>query len=88
MNKVLAVFSITLLILVSGQAFATPEEDAAWVAQCEKDNAKEGAPEGAVTRYCNCMNQKMGETDKKSITEWESSHQTEIQQCDAEAGWK
>lgn len=88
MKKVLAAFSITLLILASGQAFATPEEDAAWIAQCEKDNAKEGAPAGTVTKYCSCMNDKMSDSETKSITEWEKTHPAEEKACDAEAGWK
>lgn len=81
-------FSIAMLILASGQAFATPEEDAAWIAKCEKDNAKEGAAAGTVTKYCTCMNNKMGEEEKLSITAWEEKHPAEMKACEAEAGWK
>jgi hypothetical protein len=88
MKKIIGALSIAMLILVSGQAFATPEDDAAWIAKCEKDNAKEGAAEGTVTKYCSCMNNKMSEDEKKSITEWEKSHQAEMKACEAEAGWK
>jgi hypothetical protein len=88
MKKILAAFSITLLILVSGQAVATPEEDATWIAQCEKDNAKEGAAAGTVTKYCSCMNGKMSDEEKKSITEWEKTHKAEMKACEVEAGWK
>lgn len=88
MKKILGTFSIAMLMLVSAQAFATPEEDKAWIAQCEKDNAKEGAAAGTVTKYCSCMNEKMSESETKSITEWEKTHQAEEKACDAEAGWK
>jgi hypothetical protein len=88
MKKILGSLSIAMLILLSNQAFATPEEDAAWIAKCEKDNAKEGAAAGTVTKYCSCMNGKMSETEGKSVTEWEKTHQTEMKACEAEAGWK
>ena len=88
MKKILGALSISLLMLVSAQAFATPEDDKAWIAQCEKDNAKEGAAAGTVTKYCSCMNDKMGEDEKKSVSEWEKSHAPEMKACEAEAGWK
>ncbi|MEI6705909.1 MAG: hypothetical protein WCK96_02115 [Methylococcales bacterium] len=88
MKKILGALSIAILMSISAQAFATPEEDAAWIAKCEKDNAKEGAAAGTVTKYCSCMNNKMSEDEKKSITEWEKSHGTEMKACEAEAGWK
>jgi hypothetical protein len=88
MKKILGAFSIAMLMLVSAQAFATPEDDKAWIAQCEKDNAKEGAAVGTVTKYCTCMNDKMSEEEKKSVSEWEKSHATEMKACEAEAGWK
>ena len=88
MKKIIGTLAIAMLILVSGQAFATPEDDAAWIAQCEKDNAKEGAAAGTVTKYCSCMNNKMSEEEKKSVSEWEKTHQAEMKACEAEAGWK
>ena len=88
MKKIIGTLAIAMLILLSGQAFATPEDDAAWIAQCEKDNAKEGAAAGTVTKYCSCMNNKMSEEEKKSVSEWEKTHQAEMKACEAEAGWK
>ncbi len=88
MKKIIGTLAIAMLILVSGQAFATPEDDATWIAQCEKDNAKEGAAAGTVTKYCSCMNNKMSEEEKKSVSEWEKTHQAEMKACEVEAGWK
>jgi hypothetical protein len=88
MKKMIGVFSIAMFMLVSGQVFATPEEDAAWIAKCEKDNAKEGVAAETVTKYCTCMNNKMSDEDTVSITEWEKKHPEETKACEAEAGWK
>jgi hypothetical protein len=49
-------------------------DDIAWVAQCEKDNAPQGAAEDVVHKYCVCMNDKMSSNETKSISEWEKTH--------------
>ena len=42
-----------------------------------------------ITRkYCMCMNEKMENNEKQSITQWEKSHPQERAACDKEAGWK
>lgn len=63
-------------------------DDIAWIAQCEKDNMKEGASEDIVHKYCACMNNKMSSNETKSITEWEKTHPAEMAACDKESGWK
>jgi hypothetical protein len=84
------------LVLVLGAAFVpavavradTTEDDVKWVNQCIADNKREGATEDVVRKYCVCMNNKMGNDETRSVTEWEKTHETERAECDAEAGWK
>ncbi|MES2264835.1 MAG: hypothetical protein V4724_40580 [Pseudomonadota bacterium] len=73
-------------VMVSGQAFAGADDDA-WIARCVRDNAKEGATEAVVKKYCSCMNNKMDDNETKSITAWEKSHPKEMKACEKEAGW-
>ena len=75
-------------ITASSFAFATPEEDAAWISKCQTDNKKEGAAPETVTKYCTCMNGKMSDEEKLSISAWEGKHPAEMKACEAEAGWK
>jgi len=70
-----------------GAALAGPD-DAKWVAQCVQDNKDEKATVEVITKYCTCMNNKMGDNETQSITQWEKTHATERQACDKEAGWK
>lgn len=66
------VFSLMLI----GTANAD-SDDANWVAKCIKDNADEKVSVEVVTKYCNCMNDKMDDNEKMSITEWEKQHPKE-----------
>ncbi|WP_295442146.1 hypothetical protein [uncultured Thiodictyon sp.] len=81
-------------VIVSGQAFAGAKgsadggDDAAWIAKCVKDNAKEGAAAATVEKYCTCMNDKMGDDETKSVSGWEKTHPAEMKACEQEAGWK
>lgn len=74
-------------VMASGQAFAAADDDA-WIAKCVKDNAKEGAKDEVVEKYCICMNGKMDANETKSITEWEKTHPDEMKACEKIAGWK
>ena len=74
-------------VMVSGQALAGAD-DAAWIAKCVKDNAREGATAAVVEKYCTCMNDKMDDNEAKSISNWENTHPDEMKACDKEAGWK
>jgi hypothetical protein len=74
-------------VMASGQAFAAADDDA-WIAKCVKDNAKEGAKDEVVKKYCTCMNSKMDANETQSITKWEKTHPDEMKACEKEAGWK
>lgn len=87
MKKIISSLSFVLLVFASSQVLANAD-DAAWVGQCVKDNAKEGASAETVAKYCSCMNNKMSESETQSISAWEKSHPNEMAACEAEAGWK
>lgn len=83
-----------LLVLLSTLTFSSfsyadsTSDDNKWIAQCQKDNAKEGAKPDVVFKYCSCMNDKMSDKETKSITEWEKTHPNERKSCEKEAEWK
>jgi hypothetical protein len=84
--------SIKVMILVfsmlgCGAAFADAD-DVKWIAQCIKDNKHEGAKQEVVYKYCECMNNKMSDSETRSITEWEKAHPKEEAACSKAAGWK
>ena len=86
--------SISFVALIAATLFVGPamadttEDDVKWINQCIADNKKEGATEDVVRKYCVCMNNKMADSETKSITEWEKTHPDETKACDKEAGWK
>lgn len=88
MKMVIKAFSIVMLMAASVQVFADDADDKAWIAKCQQDNAKEGATADTVTKYCTCMNNKMSDDEKLSITAWEQKNPSEMKACEAEAGWK
>ncbi|NGZ07428.1 MAG: hypothetical protein G8237_13845 [Magnetococcales bacterium] len=75
------------MTLTGGSAWAGAD-DVKWVAQCIKDNKREGQSEATVAIYCNCMNNQMSDNETQSITAWEKTHPAEMAQCEKEAGWK
>jgi hypothetical protein len=87
MRKMAIGLLVTLSALVSVPVWADADDDA-WIAKCLKDNKKEGASAEIVTKYCTCMNGKMSDDEKKSISAWEQAHPKEMAACEAEAGWK
>lgn len=85
--------SITLALalgiaLFSSHAALANADDAKWVAQCVSDNQAEKAAIEVISKYCVCMNNKMGDNETRSITQWEKTHATEMTACDKEAGWR
>ncbi len=83
--------SVLLFFMVGAMASSLSyagADDAAWIAKCVADNAKEGAAAETVQKYCGCMNNKMSDNETLSITAWEKSHPKEMAACEAEAGWK
>jgi hypothetical protein len=86
-------FSIIALALLAGSVMTSSvalanADDAKWIAQCVRDNKDEGPSQDVISKYCTCMDGKMGDSETQSITQWEKSHPTEQKACSAEAGWK
>jgi len=64
-------------------------DDLKWVNQCIDDSKGEPGATPAIARaYCICMNEKMEDSEMRSITQWEKTHATEREACDKQAGWK
>ncbi|HMN74036.1 MAG TPA: hypothetical protein PKA55_19410 [Rhodoblastus sp.] len=76
------------LLVCANAALAATTDDVKWINQCVSDNKNEGAKPEVVLKYCTCMNNKMGDNETQSISQWEKTHATERKACDAEAGWK
>lgn len=75
--------------LVSGStALAQSADDRKWVNQCIRDNKGEGATPEVVRKYCVCMNDKMDETETRSISQWEKANPEAMKDCERQAGWK
>jgi hypothetical protein len=82
---------ITLMLasaLAAGGLVRADDDDVKWINKCIADNKREGATAEVVRKYCECMNDKMGDNETQSITQWEKSHPNEMKECDAKAGWK
>ncbi len=83
--------SITMFLLgsvLTGNAAYAGSDDLKWVAQCIQDNAGASVGADVVATYCGCMNNKMSDNESQSISQWEKTHTTEKNQCEAAAGWK
>jgi hypothetical protein len=90
MKLVIAALLVAAPVL-AGNAFAQAlnADDMKWINQCISDNKAEPGATAEITRkYCMCMNEKMDNNEKQSITQWEKSHTQERAACDKEAGWK
>ncbi|MBF0482970.1 MAG: hypothetical protein HQK81_15495 [Desulfovibrionaceae bacterium] len=83
MSAILVVCALFLASL----AF-TGTDDMKWIAKCVSDNADAKVASEVVTKYCTCMNNKMGDNETLSISAWEKTHQAEMKECEKEAGWK
>jgi hypothetical protein len=87
----LGVFVLCLLgaVTASSTAFAQAmsADDVKWVNQCIADN-KGGASDAVIRKYCMCMNEKMGDNETRSISEWEKANPAARRACDRESGWK
>ncbi|MBF0124165.1 MAG: hypothetical protein HQL60_02375 [Magnetococcales bacterium] len=83
----LAAAAILAPLTVSGVVYADAD-DAAWIAKCVKDNAREGQQAATVSVYCACMNGKMSDGETLSITAWEKKNPAAMAACEKEAGWK
>ena len=80
-----------VLLVVAGAGTASAQQssdDVKWITQCVKDNKDEGQPAPVILSYCTCMNNKMPESETRSITQWEKANPRTMEACSAEAGWK
>ena len=87
MNKICCSFLVVASVVACSSAFAN-SDDIKWVSQCMMDNKDEGKSSEVVRKYCECMNEKMSDSETKSITEWEKTHKAEEKECSDKVGWK
>jgi hypothetical protein len=87
MKMKISVMCLFACLMGSSLAMADAD-DKKWIAQCKKDNKGEGAKEAVVAKYCECMNDKMGANETRSITEWEKANPKTQEACSKQAGWK
>lgn len=71
----------------SALAQAMNADDLAWINRCIADNKRQGASQEVVRKYCICMNEKMDDNEKLSISAWEKKNPDAMKACDKEAGW-
>lgn len=90
MNKsfLIAMMAGILAMSYFGHSWAKEDVGQNLVAECVKDNAKEGQTPQVVDAYCKCMVELMPEKTNKSVSKWEKKHRKEEEQCSAKAGWK
>lgn len=86
-------FSIAVLtlgsLLATGAAHAqVTTDDLKWVNQCLRDNADAKVSKDVVRAYCDCMNNKMDDSETRSISVWEKANPAARQACDKESGWR
>lgn len=87
MKLIAAALFVAVTALASNAAFADAD-DMKWVSKCMTDNADAKVAPEVVSKYCTCMNDKMDDSEAKSISTWEKSHPAEMKACEKEAGWK
>jgi len=88
--KLAAIMLCVAAMAMSGKvAFAqqVTADDVKWINQCIQDN-KGGASDAVIRKYCVCMNDKMGNNETRSITEWEKVNPAARRACDRESGWR
>jgi len=88
MKKIITGLLIVAAAVAGTSAMAQSADDKKWVAQCMRDNKDEGAKASVVRAYCECMNDKMDETETRSISQWEKSNPAAMKACERQAGWK
>ncbi|RJF82159.1 hypothetical protein D3877_19060 [Azospirillum cavernae] len=84
--KFVAMAFLSLGVLCAG-GLAQADDNAKWVAQCQKDNSDAKVSPDVVTKYCTCMNNKMSDSETRTITEWEKANPQSRKACEKEAGW-
>ncbi|PWC33593.1 hypothetical protein [Azospirillum sp. TSO35-2] len=88
----LAVLALSLGVLsfgaLSAAAPVLADDNAKWVAQCMKDNSDAKVSEAVVNKYCVCMNNKMDDSETRTITQWEKANPEARKACEKAAGWE
>jgi hypothetical protein len=88
--KLAAIMLCVAAMAMSGKAVLAQQlsaDDVKWINQCVQDN-KGGAGDAVIRKYCICMNEKMGNNETRSITEWEKANPAARRACDRESGWR
>ena len=78
--------SALLSLFVISPALAN-SDDAKWIRQCVSDNSDQHQSAATIASYCSCMDNKMPESETRSVTQWEKSHPKAEEECSREAGW-
>jgi hypothetical protein len=83
----LAAFAVVAFSQTASAQMTT--DDLKWVNQCISDNKGEAGGTPAIIRaYCICMNEKMGNNETRSITQWEKANPRARVACEQQSGWK
>ena len=84
LKAVLASAILSLLIMPSAWANS---DDAKWIRQCVSDNSDQHQSAETIASYCSCMDNKMPESETRTVTQWEKTHPRAEEECSREAGW-
>lgn len=82
----LATLALTLSLILPAYAQQTAD-DRKWIGECIVDNKDEGQTAQVVQAYCTCMNNLMGDNERRSITQWEKANPRAQERCSKQAGW-
>jgi uncharacterized protein YggL (DUF469 family) len=91
MKNIAAMLAALAVVVISNAASAQSmsADDLKWINQCIADNKGEKGGTPAVVRaYCICMNEKMDDSESRSITQWEKANPKARVACEKQAGWK
>ncbi len=72
--------------LAAGSA-AAQTADVRKVDQCVADSAGMNATERVKIMYCTCMVGKMSDSDRRSVTQYETANVAAARDCATRAGW-
>jgi hypothetical protein len=84
-------FSTVVLLAVGmlcASGVAQADDNTKWIAQCMKDNSDAKVSETIVGKYCACMNNKMDDSETRTITQWEKANPEARKACEKVAGWE
>lgn len=61
--------------------------DKHWLDVCLMDNVPKGQTAEIVEKFCGCINKRMADGEKLTVTQWARMHPREDKICAKEAGW-